>query len=359
MPARFGGPGVSNNLAGLTSNQFALPAGEVYLPPSNYYGVSLGRYTNVQRYDPIGGIWRPVTDPLGNHFLFADGSNLRFANTSGCAVAALLTAAGSGYTSAPTVTASAGGSTWQAIVGGAVNTTVSVTIGGTNYTQPPQVVFSAPPSPGVPATGYATISGGSVTAVTITNQGAGYTTAPTINFFNDPRDTTGANAAATCTLTGAGTVTAVLCTNHGTPLTSVPTLSFSGGGGSSAAATAIMNFALTGYSVTTAGAGYTAAAGNVTVSATPTLTAGTAAYTNPGSQTNFVKVRPAIISAPASGAGAITATGLTVIDGGSYQAVPATGSVVIIGGTGIISTAAVLALTVGGLNDTENYIFPS
>jgi hypothetical protein len=239
-----------------------------------------------------------------------------------------------------------------------VNTTVTVAYGGTNYTQPPNVFFSAPPAPGVPATGYATISGGLVTSVTITNQGAGYTFPPTVSFFNDPRDSTGANASAVATLTGAGTVTAVLCLNHGNPLTSVPTLTFTGGGGTSAAATAIMNFAITGYAVTTAGAGYTAAAGSVTVSATPVPTAGTAAYTNPGSQIELVAMRQAVISAPVSSAGAITATGEYVVDGGSYEAIPTAGSISIIG-NGLITTAAVLTLTVGGIVDNENYIYPN
>lgn len=359
MPGRFGGPGVSNSLASLTSNRFTMQAGGVWVPPSNWYNFALGRYTQPQTYDPIGQIWGPISGPIANSgTMFFDGTNQRFANTSGCAVGALLTNAGAGYTSAPVVTASAGNSVWTAVMGQVISTTVAVAYGGSNYTQAPNVVFSAPPSPGISAAGYATISGGVVTSVTVTNQGAGYTYPPTINFINDPRDTTGAGASATASLTGSGGVTAVLCNNHGNPLTAVPTLSFSGGGGSGAAATAIMNFALTGYSVTTAGAGYTAAAGNVTVSATPAPTAGSAVYTNPSSQVGLVKLRPAIILAPASGAGAITATGLMVIDGGSYEAVPATGSVTILGGTNIITTAAVLALTVGGLNDNDCYIFP-
>jgi hypothetical protein len=358
MPIRFGGPGVTNTLADLTSNQFALQAGGVWLPPANGYWASLGRYSQLQEYDPIMTIWKPISGVKQNVFFSADGVNQRIANTSGCAVGALLTAAGSGYTSAPTVTASAGNSVWLALVGGAVNTTVTVAYGGTNYTQPPNVFFSAPPAPGVPATGYATISGGLVTSVTITNQGAGYTFPPTVSFFNDPRDSTGANASAVATLTGAGTVTAVLCLNHGNPLTSVPTLTFTGGGGTSAAATAIMNFAITGYAVTTAGAGYTAAAGSVTVSATPVPTAGTAAYTNPGSQIELVAMRQAVISAPVSSAGAITATGEYVVDGGSYEAIPTAGSISIIG-NGLITTAAVLTLTVGGIVDNENYIYPN
>src|SRR5271165_3481059 len=358
MPIRFGGPGVTNTLADLTSNQFALQAGGVWTPPANGYWAVLGRYTQLQQYDPITTTWIPISGVKKAVFFSADGVNQRLANTSGCVTGAYLTAAGSGYTSAPTVTTTTG-ATLLALVGGAVNTTVTVSYGGSNYTQPPDVFFSAPAAPGVPATGYATISGGVVTGVVVTNQGAGYTFPPTVSFFNDPRDSTGANAAAVCTLTGAGTVTAVLCLNHGTNTAGVvPTLTFSGGGGSSAAATAIMNFAITAYAVSTAGAGYTAAAGSVTVSATPVPTAGTPAYTNPGSQIEIVTMRPAIISAPVSAAGAITATGEYVVDGGSYEAIPTAGSITILG-NGLITTAAVLTLTMGGLVDNECYIYPS
>jgi len=359
MPIRFGGPGVTNTLADLTSNQVALQAGGVWTPPANGYWLSLGRYTQLQEYDPIMTIWRAISSPRKDIFISADGVNMRLANTTGCVVGAYLTNAGSGYTSPPTVTTTTG-ATLMAIVGGAVNTSVTVGYGGTGYTFAPNVVFSAPPSPGVPATGYCTISGGVVTGVTVTNQGAGYTFPPTVSFFNDPRDSTGANAAAVATLTGAGTVTAVLVTNHGNPTTSVPTLTFSGGGGSGAAATAIMNFAITAFGISTAGAGYTAAAGFVTLSATPTPVAlGTAsAYTNPGSQQNLVTMRPAIVATTTSAAGALSTTNQTVIDGGSYESIPAVGSLNVTF-NGIITTAAVLSVTVGGLNDTENYIYPS
>ena len=57
----------------------------------------------------------------------------------------------------------------------------TVTAGGSGYTSAPTVSFTAPGA-GVTATGTATISGGAVTAVTITNPGNGYAAAPTISF---------------------------------------------------------------------------------------------------------------------------------------------------------------------------------
>ena len=56
---------------------------------------------------------------------------------------------------------------------------VTVSAGGTSYTSAPTVTFSAPGA-GVTATGTATISSGAVTAITVTNPGNGYASAPTI-----------------------------------------------------------------------------------------------------------------------------------------------------------------------------------
>ena len=71
----------------------------------------------------------------------------------------------------------------------------TVTAGGSGYSSAPTVTFSAPTS-GITATGTATVSGGAVTAVTITNAGNGYTSAPTISFSGGG----GSGAAATAVL---------------------------------------------------------------------------------------------------------------------------------------------------------------
>src|ERR1700691_500578 len=279
MPIGFGGQGLQPSQRGLLTNVVALQAGETslvgpgtglnltassnsqsQLPSTGAFSVKPGRYTALQTFDPILQAWRNIgggpTDAT-QAFLVQDGVNWRLAHQTGCAVGALITNAGSGYTSAPVVAASAGSSIWRAIVGGAVSTTVTVSNGGTAYTYPPAVVFSAPPQGGIQATGICTLSGGAVSTVTIIDQGAGYTTAPTITFVNDYREllalgsiTSGYDAAAVATLTGSGTITGLICIDHGTPLTAVPTLSFTGGGGSSAAATAIMCWTITAYTPT-------------------------------------------------------------------------------------------------------------
>ena len=355
--ALFSGQGVTPSLKGTTTNVVNLQAGQVQLLyPAGWYWIKTGLYTSVQQYDPITGIWRAIgagDNTAVDHFIYSDGVNYRIANQTGAPVGALLTNAGSGYTSAPVVTASAGGSIWKAIVGGAVSTTVTVTNGGVNYTYPPIVQFQAPPPGGVQATGYATLTSGVVSSVTVTNQGAGYASAPIVQFINDPREgvngvSTGYNAAAACVLTGAGTVTAVLCLDHGQGgLTTLPTLSFAGGGGASAAATAIMCWSITAYTAGTAGAGLAGSVARITAEdAFPTTTP---AYTNPFTQSGLVKTRNADIKAPISSNG-ITATGQIVYDGGIYTSAP---TPLVVPTASVVTTAPVVTFAMGGQSDTS------
>jgi hypothetical protein len=355
--ALFSGSGVNLSLKGVATNAIELNTGSVFtLSPAGWYGIVCGKYTVIQQRDPITGIWFSIGsngDGASVQYTYSDGVNYRLANQTGCLVGALLTTAGSGYTSAPTVTASAGGSIWQAIVGGAVNTTVTVSNAGVNYTYPPIVQFSAPPAGGIQATGHSTLSNGTVASVVVDNQGAGYSTPPTIVFTNDPREginnvTQGYNAAAVAVLTGSGTVTGVLCLDHGTGgQTSLPTLAFSGGGGSSAAATGIMCWSITAYTAGTAGAGLAGSVARVTAEdAFPTTSP---AYTNPRTQSGLVVTRSADIKAPIS-AGGITATGLVVYDGGIYTSVP---TPLVIPSASIVTTAPVLTFAMGGQNDVS------
>ena len=355
-------PNLSQGLGGLASNTITLASGETWMIPGGEktWLIKVGRYTSLQQYDPISNFWRTVGGGVASstpYLIVSDGQNYRLANQTGCAVGALLTTAGSGYTSAPTVTASAGASVWTALVGGAVNTSVTVTAGGQNYTYPPTVVFSLPGRGGIPASGYCTLSAGAVSTVTVTNQGAGYSQPPTITFVSDQREISsttlsdGYGAAAIASLTGSGTVTGVICNDHGVGgQTSLPTLSFSGGGGSSAAATAIGCFTISAYTVTGGGSGFS---GNVLVTAYDIFNSTSAAYTNANTQSGLVKTRQASVIGALSG-GAITATGQVLGDGGiftnvspgfvtSYNTPPA--------------TAASLGFTMGGTVDTTT-VFP-
>lgn len=366
MPIIYGGPGATPSLGSLVTNVLTLEAGQTWTVPSGRWALQVGKYTSFQEYDPVAGFYRTSgAGPLISDVktVFSDGTNYRLANQTGCAIGALITNAGSGYTSAPVVTASSGSSVWRAIVGGAVNTSVTVTNGGTNYTYPPVVLFSAPPAGGIQATGYCTLSSGAVSSVTVTDQGAGYTSAPTITFVNDPRETNpptgstatvGYNAAATCILTGSGTITGLLCLDHGTPVTvnastSVPTLTFTGGGGSSAAATWLGCLTITAYAVstTTAGSGYVAP---ILISAYGGFPATSAAYTNVSTQSQLLKGRNALILGVLS-AGAVSATGQTVYDGGIYAGAPT----VYVQSAGVFGASPVqvtfLTPTMGGVTD--------
>lgn len=347
----------AGSLAPAGPNRYTLASGQTLRlgPGAGLYAIRSGNYVDVQQRDPVTGIWWKIGGGVnagGVQMQWSDGVNYRLANQTGCAVGALLTTAGSGYTSSPTVTPSAGGGIYRAIVGGAVSTTVTVTNAGLNYTYPPIVVFDSPGPGGIPATGYCTLSAGTVASVTVDNQGAGYTQPPQITFINDPREVDSSNlsdgygAAATCALTGAQTVTAVLCVDHGTGgLTAVPTLAFSGGGGSSAAATAIMCWSITAYAVSSGGTGWTTAP---LITAYDNFPATSPAYTNPTTQKGLVATVPASIIGAVTG-GAITATGQTVLNGGIYTAA----STIIIQNTGILITAgAALTATMGGQNGT-------
>ena len=345
----YGGLGVTPSARGQATTVISLPAATSQLIPAGSWGVGVGKYSCVQEYDPVTGIWRNIGDDNGSTFKWinSDGVNFRIANQTGQVVGALVTACGAGYTSAPVITDNGGTATYQAIIGGALNTTITIANGGTGYTYPPSILISAPGNPGVQATATCTVSAGAVATVTVVNQGAGYGAVPTISVINDPRDSTGKNCSLTGTLTGSGTVTAVVVTNGGTAVTSVPTLTFTGGGyTTTAAATAIMCFTTTAYTVTSAGSGYV---GNVLVTGLGGFPTTSPSYTNTYIQSLLVRQRSAEYAAALSLTG-VTATGQTLYDGGIFPGVP-TGYV--FGYTGISATsAAQVSFTCGGATDT-------
>jgi len=351
MATRFGGVGVQLPLNQIGTNGFELQAGAVFLIPPGTFNVRHGPYTTMQTLDPVTGVWRPAGNDSQNwEQVDSDGFNYRLANQTGCPVAALLTAAGSGYTSAPTVTAGAGSPKLQAIMGAAISTSITVVNGGSNYTYPPIVNIAPPPSPGWPASAYCTLSGGAVSTVTVTDQGAGYLTAPQISIINDPREgqngvTVGSGAVLSAALSTAQTVTGVEVLDHGIPITggTVPALTFTGGGGTGAAATLIMEWTVTSYAVTNGGVGY---AGQVEVTTIGNGIPTTAsAYVNPQMQTSFLRSKPAIIQGALS-AGVLTATGQTLVDGGILDNAP---TPLVLGAAA--STVATLTLGLAGAND--------
>ena len=353
MPVIIGATGLNFNGG---QSEITLAGAQAYLIPSGQYIAQLGRYSTIEWYDAATGLWRNWANQAGRHHsLVADGTNFRLINRTGCPVSAVITNVGSGYTSAPTVTSSAGGSLWRAVVGGSINTTVTVTTAGA-YNYVPTLIFSPPPAGGVTATGYAVLSAGGITSVTVTNAGAGYITAPTITIVQDPRDTAAGGGVLTVnsTLANSGAITAVICTDPGTaPVTSLPTLTFTGGGGSSAAATVVMNWTVTGITVDTAGAGFgTSQAFTVTGADLLCAASAAAGSVNPAMSTGMTIPRNFLVSGASTAGGALTATGAVIQDAGwGIQKVPSA----IVNTSALYTTAGAVSVAVGATVDT-NYL---
>lgn len=338
------------------NNRFTLAAGGILTIPPGDWHVGRGPYTFLQSFDPVNNAWAGFSTALvGRESVHSDGVNFRLANLTGCPVAAIVVVGGSGYVqSSTTVTASAGSSTWQAIVGGMLSVT-TVSVAGSGYGLAPLVLIPAPPSPGVQATGYATITGGSVTGVTLTNVGAGYITAPTITLVPNPFDpnlptTAPVTATALCAIVGAGSVAAVLCTNNGAPQASAaaPTLTVAGVG-SSASVVAVMCSTIASGSVVAGGLGI-GSAGIITIGGDPSATP---QYTNPAVQLNAAIPRPAQLTMAVTGGSLVSVS--TIIDGGLFFGTP-TAAVVASGGSGP-STLASVTVALGSTQDT-NFLTP-
>lgn len=256
MALRISGPGVGlpppqalypvnlgNTPFTAPTNQAELPAGGTLVIPAGRWLAVWGAHSTLQYLDPVTNQWENIfAIGAGAMQLLSDGFSFRVANLSNVAYAATVSAAGSGYNQATaTVTPSAGESTWQPIVGGAI-TGLTVVSGGSGYTMPPRVFIGAPSTPGVAATAIATVSGGAVTGFTMGAAGAGYISAPNVVIVADPNDpgTNIVNATATATVGGAGTLTAVLLVDFGVNVgvsgTGI-TLTVGGGGSGATAAT--------------------------------------------------------------------------------------------------------------------------
>lgn len=375
---------------------------------SGQYYVDLGQYSVLQAYDAGLNYWRNVNVQENRIVtVSADGFNYRITNTTGCAIGAIITNAGSGlpngfygYTqfgagqgvavniingfatagnSGFTITPSAGGSLWNAIIGGAVNTTLSFSgtvfngnlgvnnafgaatggvtaSGGTGYTRPPVIVFTPPPNQGqqpcILPTAVCTISGGVINAITVTNQGAGMLGLPGIVVIPQPGDTVGGGAiigwlTANAGQVGSGTLLAMWPAYYGTALTAVPTFTFSPA--STVAATAVMNFSVTGITNTTAGVGYTNAYGLFQGG----MAVGTPANTNP-------IYDKALSGPPIWPVLSIVATTAVTTLAGSFGGVNIQAVPTLAFGTqlaaGTVTTVAVQTPTVGGQNDVVTLI---
>jgi hypothetical protein len=173
------------------------------------------------------------------------GSQL--ADVTGAVTAILVTAGGSGYTSAPTVTIAA-----SPFVG-----SFTMSAGGSGYTSPPLVTFSG--SNGSGAEAVAVVTAGQVTGLVIAVMGAGYTSgAPTVAITGGGGSGAAATAVlATATATAvvsAGALASVNVTYQGAGYSGAPAITISGGGGSGGTAS-VTNFQNCAPALATTGTG--------------------------------------------------------------------------------------------------------
>lgn len=353
--ALFPPPTATNFIPQLVgTNVISLPPGGDFLIPPGRWLINPGLYCSIQVLDPVTGMWRPVANNSDPTPVESDGVNYRVINPLGFPVAAMMNNAGSGYTTAPTVTATLGGSTWQAVVGGGVSAINLTSGGGTGFAVPPLVNIAAPPNPGVQATAVAAISGGAVTGFTIINAGAGYTSAPAVQLVPQQSDlnvsggTTKVTVpAATSQLSFVGQVTATLLVNEGNnPLAAGTPLTFSTG---AATATAIPALTITGLSVTTPGSGYSAPVAVTTFGGT--ITSAAAATNSAHISTGMLFPRQTTIPATIGSGNGVAVNNALIVDGGLFQQAP---SVVALPGPAGASPSAlaVITPTMGSVNDT-------
>lgn len=361
MTNRIGGVGVGlplpqfkypselNNAAPDSGNAYIglAPGDSMTIPPGDWIINRI--YCFVQYFDSVNNAWRGNATALGpQEQVFSDGVNYRVANLTGCPVAAIVVAGGSGYSQSSTsVTASTGGSTWQPIVGGmmSVNTIANA---GSGYGVAPILLPLQPPTPGVQATGYTTITGGSVTGVTLTNVGAGYAASQTLVTIPNPYDpnltSTTAIVPATVVLApiGSGSIAAVLCTNNGAPAS--PTLTV-GGAGSSGSVVAVVCQVVASGSVAAGGAGFTGGGGVITIGGQPSATP---QWVNPATDLSQAIPRPAQATMATTGGSLVSVS--TIIDKGLFFGTP---TVLVVPGAGNLqTTTASVTVALGSTADT-------
>lgn len=191
-----------------------------------------------------------------------------------------VTSAGSGFTSAPTVTITGGGGSGATAVAnlgtsatGSMSS-ASVTSGGSSYTSPPTVTVSSPDGSG--ATFQAIITGAPVTAVSVNNSSANYcyasTVTPTVNLTTSPTTNTLTPATPTVNMGSTGCIAAISLPSGSCPgaaSTSFPIGSTAPpGGGSGFSGSVTYNAAGTVSSITVSnvGSSYSNGANNITIS---------------------------------------------------------------------------------------------
>ncbi len=212
---------------------------------------------------------------------------------SGAVTAITVTAPGSGYTSAPTVTIASGsgnGATATALVdySGVVNA-VTVDVAGNGYTAPSVTISGG----GATSDAAGTVYGG-VDAVTVTDPGTGYTM-PVVE-FSLPEDPNGIQATGHADMDANGAITGVIVDTPGSGYAAAPTVTIHDGtvadpinGATLAAATATLS--LQNVVLNNFGSGYTSAPSVVfNDTGTGTGAAGSATISTSGGSVTAINV---------------------------------------------------------------------
>lgn len=200
-----------------------------------------------------------VTTAQDNGYWLWNGSSLFGAGTLSPEV--VVTGLGSGYTSAPTVTAYGGsgsGATFSATVDNGEVVSVAMTAPGSAYTLGDEVTlaFSGGGSDsGAAATATVTTTSGGITSVIVTSGGSGYSSDAAVTFTGGG----GSGAQAIISSATAGGIQSITVINPGTGYTSAPTVGITASTGSGfAGAATIRTGQVTSGSVVAGGSGYDA-----------------------------------------------------------------------------------------------------
>lgn len=259
-----------------------------------------------------------------------------------------ITNPGSGYTTAPAVTLTGGGGSGATATASLGITGIVVTSPGSLYTMPPNVTITDPTGSGAAAA--ATLTDGAVSGISVTS-GFGYSTAPTVTITdqaNSPgASATGSGASAYSTISGSVQPFAagdkLDLTNSGSDYFASPAVDFVNGGGYGAAAATTSDVTLSSITLTNAGAGYTSQPG-VTITDPVTGTSdGAAAVVNFNAATD-------------------TITGITVTNVGQGFNITDPPQITITGGgapTTVATASAVLSGSVTGVYLTAGYTTPT
>lgn len=241
----------TTNSANYSSTERREAVVSVAVTPTPITGVNEGGAIN-------GGTGYQVTvsnagpsNATGVHLGFTLDTGSTAAEVGGQLTGIQVTGAGSGYTSAPTLTISGGGASVNATatttISAQVSNTVTVNTPGAGYTNP---VVTISGGGGSGATATATQTAGQITGITVTNQGSGYAFPPNVTI------TDGGYGAAATAQVAAGSVTGFTILNGGSGYIT-PTVTLIGGDGTGATATATVTAGvITAINVVNPGTGY-------------------------------------------------------------------------------------------------------